>query len=274
MAASCRAADGSVGIALARWSLRVFILLLLLAGPVSLATERDPGETRERGPEGTQALFDGRSYDAFYGEGLRFDVVRKGKRIGTHSIDFQAFEEELEVRVVTRIAVSFLLFFEYQFNYDAVARWDIQGLRSVTMYGVDGSDKSRVEARRLDTGGYHVMATTDEGDLEYETPAPLFPNHHWNVAVLEAGKVLDTLTGDLQRFRIRHAGRELLSIGGSEVAADHYHYEGTVRQEVWYDEQGRLLRLRFPSRDGVPVEFVCTLCPPLPYEGGPLPGTR
>ena len=43
--------------------------------------------------------------------------------------------------------------------------------------------------------------------------------------------------------------------------ATRYRYSGELEQtEVWYDDEGRWLRLRFPGGDGLPIDFICRRC--------------
>lgn len=243
------------------------LLLLGFFLGVSAGVQADDlslGGSPEAAPGKPRELSYSEFYVGLYGPGRRFDVLRKGRRIGSYDMAFRSLGEELEVRVATHIQVSFLLFFEYRFDSESVARWDARGLRHILIQTVDGSKESRVEAERLEDGGYRVTATAGGDELEYVAAAPLFPNNQWNADVLEAGQVLDTLTGHLHQVTIQHEGRESLPMADRTVTAEHFRYQGELQQDAWYDERGRLLKLRFPSRDGVPVEFLCTTCGVLP----------
>jgi len=45
-----------------------------------------------------------------------------------------------------------------------------------------------------------------------------------------------------------------------DVFATHYVYSGELDTEVWYDDEGRWVKMRFKGRDGSTIEYVCRRC--------------
>ena len=88
----------------------------------------------------------------------------------------------------------------------------------------------------------------------------LFPTNHWNLNVLHERRVLNTLTGQINRVRIEARKRERVPTERGEIEATRYAYTGDLQTEVWYDDLGRWVKMRFAGRDGTPIDYVCQRC--------------
>ena len=56
-------------------------------------------------------------------------------------------------------------------------------------------------------------------------------------------------------------GREPIPTERGDVVASRYSYTGDLADtEVWYDDVGRWVKLRFLGRDGTPIEYACRRC--------------
>ena len=87
------------------------------------------------------------------------------------------------------------------------------------------------------------------------------PTNHWNNTVLGHVRVLNTLTGNVNKVKLVPKGQEMIFTERGDVSANRYAYTGDLEDtEVWYDELGRWVKLRFLGRDGTPVEYVCQKC--------------
>ena len=53
-----------------------------------------------------------------------------------------------------------------------------------------------------------------------EFSGPLLPTNHWNASVLDANRVLNTLTGDVHKVRIVAVGRELVATEQGDVVPE------------------------------------------------------
>ena len=95
----------------------------------------------------------------------------------------------------------------------------------------------------------------------YSTEAPIIPTNHWNANVVRQKRVLNTLTGNVNNVTLVAKGREAIATERGDVVATRYAYTGDlVDTEVWYDDAGRWVKLRFMGRDGTPIEYVCRRC--------------
>ena len=78
-----------------------------------------------------------------------------------------------------------------------------------------------------------------------------------------------SLDGDIgdQGDRICHedterkfAGSETVMTENGPVTATRYRYSGELETEVWYDDAGRWVKLRFKGREGTPIAYKCRRC--------------
>ena len=191
-----------------------------------------------------------------YGDTIKFEVIRNGEKIGTHRVQFKRHAKGWTVSNTADMQIRFLAFFSYRYKYKSEALW------------VDG-ELERLRAEVDDDGERFEMLATRTGtkmQVElvgrvYDTPAPIMPTNHWNHTVLGHVRVLNTLTGNVNKVKLVPKGQEMIFTERGDVSANRYAYTGDLEDtEVWYDDVGRWVKLRFLGRDGTPVEYVCQKC--------------
>ncbi len=192
---------------------------------------------------------------ALYGDEITFDVYRQDKQIGRHVVRFNRTEHELLVSSRFELSIDVFFFTVYRFLYESEATWRLGVVDHINVEIEDNGEPFRFEARRR--GGV-LRIQSESGRAEFQ--GPLFPTNHWNSGVLDANHVLNTLTGEVHEVRIFTDGRELISTERGDIVATKYAYSGEFETEVWYDEQGRWVKMRFDGKDGVPIEYVCRRC--------------
>lgn len=213
------------------------VAALLMAGVVPSAGAADPS--------------------ALYGGGLLFEIQRNGSPVGEHRVDFSPGATPGTVAVAARstIAVPFLGFTAYRFRYESHSLWRNGALERLDAETDDDGARTRVTARR--DGG---LIRVDGAAGAYALPAPLFPTDHWNASVLTAPAVLNTITGAANAVTITAEGREDRPTGTGPRPATRYRYAGELQAQVWYDDAGRWVGLRFSARDGSVIEYRCRRC--------------
>jgi geranylgeranyl diphosphate synthase type II len=58
----------------------------------------------------------------------------------------------------------------------------------------------------------------------------------------------------------RYGAREYVATERGQVPATYYRYTGDLLAELWYDDDGRWVKMRFKGRDGSMIEYVCRRC--------------
>lgn len=192
---------------------------------------------------------------AIYGDEIRFDVTRNGQPVGWHKTTFAENGNELDVLSVFDLKIDFLFFTAFRFRYESAAYWRNGALERLKARTDDDGTRSSFEAVREGSG--YVIESERE---TYSTRGPVYPTDHWNPAVLRQDRVLNTLTGRINEVRITPVDRENVETERGPVMATRYAYTGELETEVWYDDAGRWVKMRFAGRDGSTIEYVCRRC--------------
>lgn len=192
---------------------------------------------------------------AIYGDEIRFDVMRNGQSVGWHRTTFFENGTELEVLSVLDLQIDFLFFTAFRFRYESEASWRNGALERLKARTDDDGARSSFEAVR--DGASYVIENERE---TYNTRSPVYPTDHWNSAVLQQQRVLNTLTGRINEVQITPVNRETVETERGPVMATRYSYTGDLETEVWYDDAGRWVKLRFAARDGSTIEYHCRRC--------------
>lgn len=192
---------------------------------------------------------------ALYGGSIEFDVFREGTKVGFHRTRFDADGAELSVTSTFELRIDVLFFTAYRYAYRSQARWRQGRLLTLTAEVSDDGKTSSLAVRR---DGRHLIVRN--GQAVDRVAAPMFPTNHWNAAVLAETKVLNTLTGRVNRVRIEPRGDEAVATERGDVKATRYAYTGELATEVWYDNAGRWVKMRFKGTDGSTIEYVCQRC--------------
>ena len=192
---------------------------------------------------------------ALYGPELLFDVYRNGDKVGFHRTGFAREGQDLAVNSRFEIAIEFLSVTFYRYRYESDALWSDGRLETLKAEVDDDGTRSSIVARR---NGDNFVVETADGQVQSATP--LYPTNHWNPGVLNQDRVLNTLTGRINEVEITAKERSLVATEQGEVEATHYVYSGDLQTEVWYDDAGRWVKMRFEGTDGSTIEYFCRRC--------------
>lgn len=189
-----------------------------------------------------------------YGDEIDFDVVRDGAVVGRYVITFTRTSQGVLADARADVDVNLLFVPVYTLRYHAREVWRGGELQSIEASTNDDGDLIHVQATR-DSKGLRVK--TNGG--VYETPAVL-PISHWNAALLKGGLLLNGMTGEVDRVEVFDQGLDTVSTRNGSLRARHYLYSGDLDGEIWYDDEGRWVKLRFRANDGSMIDYVCRRC--------------
>ena len=189
-----------------------------------------------------------------YGNQITFDVERDGDVVGRYVIDFTRTDRGVLAEARVDVDVSLLFVPVYTLRYHARELWSGGELQSIEAFTNDDGDLVHLQATR-DSDGLQVQ--TNNG--AYETPAVL-PINHWNAALLRGGPLLNGMTGEVDEVQVFDQGFDTVSTRNGSLRARHYLYSGDLNGEIWYDEDGRWVRLRFRANDGSMIDYICRKC--------------
>ena len=189
-----------------------------------------------------------------YGDEIAFDVERDGDVVGNYTISFTRTDQGVLAEAKVDVDVSLLFVPIYSLRYHARELWSDGELQSIEAFTDDDGDLIHLQATR-DSDGLQVQ--TNNG--AYETPAVL-PISHWNAALLEGGPLLNGMTGEVDEVEVFDQGLDTVSTRNGSLRARHYLYSGDLNGEIWYDEDGRWVKLRFRAKDGSMIDYICRQC--------------
>jgi len=182
---------------------------------------------------------------------IRFKVLRKGKPFGQHYVDFKpdgngGFTATNDIDLIAKIGPITA----YRYRHDSVETW-----KDGRLVGLEGSTRKEgkdLEARaRLEGGKLSVEATNYTGSYGSD----LAPANHWNISQLTSQGMLSTEGGQLIENEVENLGRETLTIAGQEIEATKFKLISDLTIFLWYDDQGRWVRLDFEAR-GQKIEYI------------------
>lgn len=188
--------------------------------------------------------------DAPAPDALAFEVLRKGKPIGTHTIAFTPNGDRLQVDIDIRLDVKFLMFNAYSYRHRNQEIWrDGRLVRIETKTDDDGEDffvRGRANARGFEVDGSGGKAVA---------PAGIIPTSYWDPAIVTRNKLLNTQTGELMEVSVAPGDETEFRVGDRTVSARHYVMSGDLDLELWYDPTGTLTRIRFEASDGSTIDY-------------------
>jgi hypothetical protein len=193
---------------------------------------------------------------SLYGKEMAFDVFRDGKKVGQHTMLFsRSAVRDVSVTARFELKITFLTIPFYEFLYRSSAVWRDGHLKTIKAVTDEDGNTSTVQAF---TKGGGLSIKGPKGPMQWD--GTLYPTNHWNIRVLSQKHVLNTLTGEISRVTIASEGRERIRAEGAWVQATRYQYSGDIDTTVWYDDQGRWVKMRFPAKDGSVIDYQCTRC--------------
>lgn len=182
---------------------------------------------------------------------LDFTVIRGGDEIGTHRLAFKQEGDELKVNIDTDVAVKMLGIAVYRFEHEGHETWRNGHLVSL-------------ESNTNDDGTPHHLAVKEEdgklvvdGDGRQGTEQEgIIPASLWNEDLVKQSVLLNTLDGSAMPVSVSKVGPENIEANGKSVTATHYSVTGKLQRELWYDENGVLVQVKFAGSDGSEITYV------------------
>lgn len=180
---------------------------------------------------------------------LDYRITREGSVVGKQSVDVRHDGDGFLVRTQITIDVTFLSLTIYRFEHDAVETWT-HGRLTGFVSRTDDDGKDRVVELKAEGGRLKGSYNGKPVDL----PGDIIPASLWHPATIGASVLLDPIRGRSRDVAVADLGPETVTVNGGEVEAHHYSLTGQIAREVWYDADGRLLKVQFSAKDGSEIE--------------------
>jgi hypothetical protein len=187
------------------------------------------------------------------GDEISFQVLREGKPFGTHTVSFNiAPDGTLKATTGVRLKAGLGPITLFQYALDATETWKDGQLVALKGAVNDNGDDGTVNAARI--GNSLAVAGTE---YTGEVPLGILPSSHWNVAQTRAKELLSTEDGERIKVDVLDKGPDAVMVAGAPVEANRYLMDSDIDVDLWYDAQGRWVKLAFEAR-GQLIEYVLT----------------
>jgi Domain of unknown function (DUF6134) len=192
-----------------------------------------------------------------YGDSIEFDIIRNGSRVGSHNVTFERSDEGLSVVTDFQLEVGALFMTFFELTYRSEALWRDGQLFSLFSRTDRNGEVSTVEAEVADG-----VLRGEGPNGSFTAPLGVYPTNHWNAGVKDSTQLINTITGRVSDVRLVPINVEEVQTERGLVEATRYKYDGAIENEIWYDQEGRWVRMQFPGGDGSLVELHCRKCFP------------
>lgn len=182
---------------------------------------------------------------------LTYEVTMNGTPIGTETVTKTVTGDGLAVTVETKTEVN-VLFLTFTYDHRREEMWQGDALVQVNAKTDDDGDVHELALSRVDASQPFTVSADGKST---EAPADSLLLTLWTDAVLRHGTVLSVIDGAPFAVSVKRVGEEPVEIGGKSVPAVRYSMTGDRDRELWYDENGELLKVTF-VRKGYDIAFT------------------
>ena len=178
---------------------------------------------------------------------IEFAITRDGDAIGTCSVHIVQTGADVTANTSTSLEVKKLLVTLYrreQRSTERLVNGRVVAFKSTTD---DNGTKYQLDAALKGT----ALELTANG-RSTQIDRNLLPLSLWNAAVLRQSAGFDDVNGKVVPITVTDRGVEEINTPERPIQAHRYTIEGVFKQDVWYDDQGRLVHVRFDvTRAGI-----------------------
>lgn len=188
-------------------------------------------------------------------QSLNYTVLRDGKPIGTHAFTINHDGAATQVDVTTDIKVQMLFVTAYKFKHASTEVWNGGQLTSLTSATDDDGTPKELSVK-AENGGLTVDSKVKGQDRRQFAGAASVPASLWSAEVVKQSALLNTLDGQMMSIRVEDLGVETVDASGAKVEAHRYGIRGELTRDLWFDAQGRLVRMLFPDKTSSEIVYA------------------
>jgi hypothetical protein len=180
------------------------------------------------------------------GNTLSFQIMRKGSRIGTHSLAFSRNGDDLTVNIDVKMAVYLGPIRMFHYTHHNVERW-----KGGTFTSLDAKTDYNGEAAfcTVRRDGDQLIVEGSKA-AKYTAPSTALAATHWNKAELQ-GPMINPENGMMLHPRISNVGSCSVALAsGATTAAHQYAWRGKDSLDLWYDGNNDWVALKAVTPSG------------------------
>ena len=183
---------------------------------------------------------------------IHFDIIRKGKDIGDHIINFKQKNDQLIVTVDINIKVKIAFVVVYRFEHKSIEIWKNKSLISFSGKTIFEDDRE------------YDVSIKDLGDIyegygmdgKFQFPKQVLLSNYWNINVMKENQIFDTQKGIIRETSIKDLGIVELDINDKKIKAHKYVLNANKHPKdkgpfsettILYDENHELIQFSFNS---------------------------
>lgn len=183
-----------------------------------------------------------------------FDVLRDGSSIGRHQLVMLQNGDTTEVHIDILLEVGLGPIVLYRYEQENREIWRDGKFVSFHSKTNNDGDDWHVKAIAVENG----LALTINGE-EQETVPVRMATTYWNIETVRQGMLVGTQEGKVLPIEVTEIGTERIIAEGKEIDATLYQMRGELELDLWYDQNGRWVKLAFELKGS---EFDYVLLPP------------
>lgn len=182
-----------------------------------------------------------------------YDVVHEDRgKIGVFTTTLERKGEVLTATMERTIKVKVLGITAYD-SYSHITQ-QLQGGRLIEMTR-ESDDDGKKSTLTIKLEGQNLKASL-EGQT-WTMPPDLLPTSPWNEEVIRRNRLIDIESGEPIDVTTETNGTTQVEAAGSMVAARSYLQRNGLNRDVWYDERGRLVRMKvFHGKNTVTMPLI------------------
>lgn len=183
-------------------------------------------------------------------ETQKFRVLRGDSEIGTNTISITRNGSDTTVQIATHVSVGLAFITLYKFDQTENEQWTNGQLQALT-------------ATTDDNGKLHkVSASNQQGQIVIEGDGQVrkaisgtLPISFWNPPSLEQNVAFNPEDGSVMPVSVVDRGEDSVVVCGRAVRAHHYFVKSAYAQDVWYDNENRLVKMEMRVLDGSTIRY-------------------
>ena len=176
---------------------------------------------------------------------IEMTITRNKERIGTHSIAFVRDGVRLHVDTRIEIAVKMVFVTVYRMLKTSRETWE-QG--RVVAYDATIDDNGTITSIKVRPDGKKLIVDGPDGRIT--APLGTMISGYWSDRTVNRKLLIDSSDGVLRRVSVGKSTSETLAAGNREIPVRRYRMTGDLKRDLWYGEDGRLVKMREIARDG------------------------
>ncbi len=188
---------------------------------------------------------------------LHYDVFNDDRPVGGVWIDFTRNGEMTKVSTLIKVKVKlFFLIPILNYRHQSEDIWVEDSFHRFTGRTVDNARATDI---RITPNGKGLKVNTNGGVSKIATP--LLSHAIWCEGTLKSPKIFSPLKGRMKDVRSEYLGEAVISAAGRDrptraYAVTQMRKGKPVQGNIWYGEDGVVVKARFPSKRGTMVTFL------------------